>query len=136
MFEVMTAMDADFSKLPQWVQIWIDILVAGSLLCIVVLLFSATTRKIALISLALFVLGAAGVTVLYSQMGLVRLLGLGHVIFWTPLLYLLVGRIRNNPPSGVFRLAIVALTVIIAIALVFDYLDVLRWLLGERGTII
>lgn len=122
--------------LPQWVQIWmnaIGIILIGSL---IIFLFSKSTRKDALIVFLFSVPSIAGVMFLHSQMGMVRLIGLGHVIFWTPLLVYLIRRLRNDPPPRFFAIVMVILTAMIAIALAFDYLDVIRWILGERESIV
>lgn len=70
---------------------------------------------------------------LFAQFGYVRLLGLGHVIPWTPLIiYLWIRRahwdlgVRSGKwIAGVFTVNL--------ISLVIDYVDVIRWLLGERA---
>jgi dolichyl-phosphate-mannose--protein O-mannosyl transferase len=62
-----------------------------------------------------------------------RLLGLGHVIFWTPVLvYFFLRRERIDYGTAFGKWAIV-LFVTYAVSLVVDYIDVIRYVLGERG---
>lgn len=73
---------------------------------------------------------------LYGQVGFVRLLGLPHLIFWIPLVAWFVFRLRRG---GLPRMALTAtliLTVTLSISLVFDAVDVARWLLGERASLL
>jgi len=62
-----------------------------------------------------------------------RLLGLSHVLFWTPLLIYLLRRRRELPRSGAFGAWIHLLLVTDAASLVVDYIDVVRYLAGDRG---
>jgi hypothetical protein len=70
---------------------------------------------------------------LYSQIGYSRLLGLAHVIFWTPVLVYLVRRHAQwrvgQTLSGKW---IVLSVMVLTVSLAFDYTDVIRWILGER----
>jgi len=136
MMEAIAGMDADVAKLPQWVQIWINILVPVLLIGTVVLFFNAATRKLAVVCLVLLVLGGATVIFLHSQMGMVRLLGLGHIIFWLPLLIIMVKRLRTHSLTGVFRFAMIVIAVTLTATLAFDIVDVVRWIIGERGPIV
>lgn len=122
--------------LPQWVQYWINFIVVVPILVFLILLFGKMTRKDALIVLLLTVPAFAGTIILHAQFGMVRLLGLGHVVFWTPLAWYLFKRLRKNPPPPVFRIAMTILLVTIVVALIFDYADVVRWLLGERDSVV
>ena len=111
-----------------WLQLWVGWLVlvnaGGSLLFI---------RRIeARWALAAFVSAAVFMEILYQQFGYQRILGLAHVVFWTPFwIYLLRRRDQwdLSRPSGKW-LAILFLTN--TISLVIDYIDVARYLLGER----
>ena len=70
--------------------------------------------------------------VMYSQFGYQRILGLPHVIFWTPLLVYLWTRrgawdVSSLPGKW---LAVVFATNLTS--LIIDYIDVARYLSGER----
>ena len=77
---------------------------------------------------------AAGFAVqwLYDQLGYVKLLGLPHILLWTPYALYLVAQIRRpDMPVWPRRIMMVVLATIL-ISLAFDYVDVARYLLGER----
>jgi hypothetical protein len=84
-------------------------------------------------TLAAFFASAVAMSMLYELTGYNRLLGLAHVLFWTPLVIYLYARLRNlvGPPlfEGWVRLLLASL----GVSLVIDYVDVLRYLLGDRG---
>ncbi|MEM8750980.1 MAG: hypothetical protein AAGF28_11820 [Pseudomonadota bacterium] len=124
------------AQLPTWVQYWLNVIVVVPSVSMLVLLFWKQTRRLALICIALFALGIGGVMLIFSQMGFVRLMGLGHVIFWTPLCILVWQHIKNHNPTGVVRVALWALLIVVAAALAFDIADVVRWILGERAPMV
>jgi len=76
----------------------------------------------------------------YHYGGLVRLLGLGHLIPWTPLLTYAILRLSTHwvGPKIVLTnspwlfLWAILLVLSLAICLAFDLYDVLRWWRGER----
>ena len=122
--------------LPLWVQIWMNVLVTVVPLCIIIMIVFRETRRAGLWALGLTVLSFVGTVLLHRQLGMVRLLGLSHVVFWTPLVVIMIRRIREGISGLVPRLAAVLAVAIIVAALIFDYADVARWLLGERGSIV
>lgn len=70
---------------------------------------------------------------LYSQVGYVRLLGLVHIVFWTPLAAYLWTRLKLHPVRSVFGIYLRILLITIVASLVIDYIDVGRYLSGERA---
>ena len=124
--------DAAIQLQPQWVQVWLNVLLFGAFFLPLTLFIWKQTRLTGFITLVTSVLGGVGVTWLYDQMGYVKLLGLPHVIFWTPIVFYLYRQIKHaDVPIWPKRIMVViALTIVIS--LVFDYADVARWLLGER----
>ena len=134
--DAFQAFDADVRLLPQWVQIWMDIIGISLFASIVALLIGATTRKLGLYVLATIVATVAIMVFMHAQMGMVRLLGIVHVVLWTPMVYILWRRLKSDPPGKIYSAAIVLLIVIASLALVFDYYDVARWILGERAPIV
>lgn len=130
MQELMASWQADIAKQPQWVQIWLNVMMV--VLPGMAAVFSFV-RVEARWVLAGFIAGAAAMLGLYSQMGYVRLLGLGHVIFWTPVLvYLLRRRPHWRVKETLSGKWIVLAVTVLTISLAFDYTDVIRWMLGER----
>jgi hypothetical protein len=101
----------------------------------VLLLLHKTCRRDGAVMLAAAIVNISLMMWLYGQMGFVRLLGLPHVLIWTPLAVYMMLMLRNHRMPRLPRLASWTYLVTIMISLVFDYIDVARWLLGERGPI-
>nr|WP_321511798.1 hypothetical protein [uncultured Hyphomonas sp.] len=130
MQDLMSAWQADVARQPQWVQHWLDIMVI--VLGGFSLVFSFV-RVEARWVLAGFLLGAVTLLGLYSQIGYSRLLGLAHVIFWTPVLvYLLRRRAHWRVKETLSGKWIVLAVMILTVSLAFDYTDVIRWVFGAR----
>ena len=70
---------------------------------------------------------------LFEMVGYVRLLGLSHVIFWTPLLIYLFARRNSWDLSNLSGKYIALVFAVNATSLVIDYIDVARWVAGERA---
>ncbi|QEG22354.1 hypothetical protein [Mariniblastus fucicola] len=123
---------ADVAAQPQWLQIWGNILGPVTLLSMILFLFRRNLIPVAL--LTVFVLPS--MLLLYHNFGYSRILGLAHIVFWTPAdVYLLkirtTWRVRE---TWLGKWIIVALAVML-ISLAFDYVDLARWLLGDRGRV-
>lgn len=73
-------------------------------------------------------------TALFSMFGLVRLLSLSHLLFWTPAAIYLY---RNRPQDwqSPFGIWLYAALVTMSISLVLDEIELLRYLFGARGLI-
>lgn len=130
------SLEQDIALLPQWVQIWINIIVLVPAISVVVLLFDRNTRKAAIVIFLLVGAGMLSVVALHAQLGMVRLLGLGHVIFWTPAAIYVWRKLASGSLRQPFRVVLWVLFLTLCAALVFDYLDVIRWILGERAPIV
>jgi hypothetical protein len=65
-------------------------------------------------------------------MGYVKLLGLPHVLIWTPLVFFLLAQARKADMPVWPRRVIWVIVGTIVVSLVFDYVDVARYLLGAR----
>ena len=113
-----------------------DIVGFSLFVLIVALLIGAATRKLGLYVLGTIVATVAIMVAMHAQMGMVCLLGIVHVVLWTPMVWILWRRLKSDPPAKIYSAAIVLLMVISIGALVFDYYDVLRWVFGERGPIV
>ncbi|MCB4456535.1 hypothetical protein [Leisingera sp. McT4-56] len=117
---------------PQWVQIWVNILFLGAFVLPLALLIWKPSRIAGLVTVAASLLAGGGVYWIYGQLGYVRLLGLPHVILWTPLaVWLWRQRARPDMPAWPRRI-ILMVCAVIAVSLAFDYVDLARYLLGER----
>jgi hypothetical protein len=82
------------------------------------------------LTLAAMILGALLQTVIFSKLGFVRFLGLGHVA-WLALVPWIAIRIPDAAP-GPFRNWMIALVVMNIGSLIIDASDVIRYVRGER----
>lgn len=117
---------------PQWVQIWLNILLLGAFVLPAVLLIWRQTRVAGLVSLIVSATAAYGVVWLYDRMGYVKLLGLPNLFLWTPLVIYLIGQFRRDDLPQIPRVLLGAVIATLLISLAFDFSDVIRYILGER----
>lgn len=114
---------------PLWLQVWIAWLGAVNLAAFL-FLRRAEARRVALA----FAAAATLMSVLFSLNGYNRLLGLAHVVCWTPLLWYLLPRLRQVPTGGLYGRWLYAVAITDTISLVIDYADVFRYVvLGDRS---
>lgn len=125
-------MPADFVahllQQPLWVQIWVAWMGAVNLASLA-FWSRPEARKVFAAFLGAFVL----MNLLFAANGFNRLLGLAHVVLWTPLVIYLVRRSRTLEAETWYGMWVRALTVTNALSLVFDYVDVIRYVLGDRS---
>ncbi len=70
-------------------------------------------------------------TVLFDSVGFVRLLGLSHIVVWTPLLiYLWTRRAECDLKTGFGKWAM-ALFLSNGLSLAIDYVDIVRYMMGD-----
>jgi hypothetical protein len=74
----------------------------------------------------------ATMMIMYWLIGYVRLLGLSHVLWWTPLFAWLLPLLRTERPAGRFRIWVYLLVASDLASLAIDYVDVFRYLAGDR----
>ncbi len=128
--EIVESFSAALAAGPQWVFWWVNFMGLVFVLAIPVAFFRPEGRW-TLISMAF---AFPAMMWLYSQVGFVRLLGIVHVVFWTPLAFYLWQR-RNQwrvKETLVGKWILLLFATIVA-SLIFDYTDVLRYALSERG---
>jgi hypothetical protein len=64
------------------------------------------------------------------------LLGLPHLILWVPIVVFLMAQQARGDMTNWPRRIIWFIIAIICISLVFDFIDVARWILGERAPLV
>ena len=69
---------------------------------------------------------------IYTQKGFVRLLGLGHLIAWTPLMIWYAKVVAQGNIEETFRYWLMAVLVMNGISMVIDFIDVVRYSLGDK----
>jgi hypothetical protein len=118
---------------PLWVRTWLNVLIFGIVVLPLSLLVWRQTRITSIVIIAASVLAGFGVSWLYDAFGYVKLLGLPHIILWTPLAYYLFTQIKRPDMPLWPRRILIAIVTVFLISLAFDYVDVLRYALGERS---
>lgn len=117
---------------PAWVGVWLKILMAGGFILPLTLFIWRETRWAALFSVLGNVFNTFAVQWMYNQMGYVKLLGVPHMLAWTPLVVYLV-ILARRPTTRVWPRRICWVVVaVLSVSLAFDTVDAVRWILGER----
>jgi len=83
--------------------------------------------------IAFFAGGMIGVVLVQIQ-GFTRLLGLMHIL-WVPLTFYLIGKLSIFPSSQPIGLWIRAVLILNGISLLIDFIDVIRYVRGDRKPI-
>ncbi|OGS52755.1 MAG: hypothetical protein A3J40_02140 [Erythrobacter sp. RIFCSPHIGHO2_12_FULL_63_10] len=120
---------------PMWLQAWIGILMAVNLAAVLfVVRREGGGWRIcwpALAILGAFFGAAMLMNWLYDQYGYVRLLGLAHLVFWTPVYgWILMKRKAIAAPSSWFGKYLLAYLVVDGASLAIDVADVARYFSG------
>lgn len=131
--EIFSAFNAEMvANSPTWVVVWVNLML-GLLAPVVAFSFSHREARWMLLGI---LLGMAGTLVAYAVFGFTRLLGIGHILFWTPtLIYIITVRGRGYYEKTLFSKWMLLAAFVIGASLAFDVIDLLRWVLGERGPI-
>ena len=120
---------------PMWLQAWLNVLgvvqLAGLLFVVGRVDGRWRVRLEPIAVLASLVAAAALMGWLYGQVGYVRLLGLAHLVCWTPVYWWFVRRRGVVGTGSLFGKWINAYLAIVGISLVIDLVDVMRYLLGD-----
>lgn len=128
--EQLAAFEADIATAPLWVQYWLTFMGLVLMLAFPFAFVRVEARWAALVVL----LTLPAMVALHSAIGFVRLLGIVHVILWTPLvIYLWRRRGEWRVKETISGKWIALLFATMMASLVFDYSDVARWLFGERA---
>lgn len=93
-------------------------------------------RYEALAIIVAFLLAGQFMDYLYAQYGYVRLLGLAHIVFWTPVYAWIFMHRKDYDATPYFAKYVLFYLVMAGISLTIDLIDVARYLLGETGSMI
>ena len=113
---------------PLWLQAWVGWMAAINVIGAAAFIQRPESKWIMLAMMGNFIVMSA----LYQTFGYQRILGLAHVVFWTPLLIYLWRRRTQwnlNILSGKWLALLFATNLL---SLIIDYADVARYLMGER----
>ena len=112
-------------------QIWLGVLVSAN---IIAPFFFIHTLEAQVVS-ATGIVGLMIMSVIFSEKGFVRLLGIGH-IGWLPLVFWLWTRLDHAPADSTFGYWLMAVIVLDGLSLIIDTIDVLRYFKGERTPVL
>ena len=130
----MTLPEAMAAHAP-WLNIWINVLMLGLFVAPAVMLFWPDSRKLGAAGLIAGIAGAIAIDMMFKSAGYTRMLGFGHVLFLTPFAFVMWQTMRHADLRAWPRRIIWFSFTVACISLAFDYVDVLRYIFGERGVI-
>ena len=111
---------------PWW--IWVGLLGIVNMVAPLFFLGSLEARVV----LAGMLTGAVVQMLIVGRLGFVRLLGIGHIVAWLPMLLWLVPRLSNLDSATPFGRWLFAVVVLDLASLAIDLVDVGRYLAGDR----
>jgi len=118
------------NQMPIGWQIWINWMMLVNSISVFFLL----KHKDARIILVVWLLNAGCMMASAEVWGYVRLLGLSHIVWWTPLMaYLIMNRKKYDLKTWFGRWIWIVI-VTDCLSLVIDYIDVIRYIAGDRGS--
>lgn len=93
-------------------------------------------RYEALAIIAAFLLAGEFMEYLYQQYGYVRLLGLAHIVCWSPVYAWIITHRKDYEETPYFAKYVMFYLIMAGISLTIDVIDVARYALGETGSMI
>ncbi|MEP3345579.1 MAG: hypothetical protein ABJN34_12065 [Litoreibacter sp.] len=117
---------------PAWIGMWLRVLFLCAFILPATLVFWKPTRWAGLITPIASVASGLLTQKLYGALGYVKLLGLPHIVFWTPLIFFLIVVWRKPDLPMIPKVILSTVMGVILISLVFDYVDLVRYILGDR----
>ncbi|MGR3635237.1 MAG: hypothetical protein ACU0BK_04845 [Shimia sp.] len=122
---------ASFQRLPLWVRIWMVVILAPVNFAP---LFFLGTHPSAIWVAALSVAGMVfNMPILLRQRGFSAALAFPHLVFWAPLVVMLL--LRPAPFDGVnggYATLLIVILVVDVISLAFDSVEAVKWVKGDR----
>ena len=132
--------DAIWATQPGWLLAYLMVLVAANLGAVFFIAKKTPQgwrpRYEALAIVAAFLLAGEFMEYLYQQYGYVRLLGLAHIVFWTPVYGWIFTHRKDYAAYPYFSKFVPFYLVMAGISLTIDVIDLLRYALGETGSMI
>ncbi len=131
---IPASLSATIASQPMLIRVWIMVVVSVNLVAILFILTRQSGKlKIRPESMAVvvsFFVAGLFMSWLYGRIGYVRLLGLPHLIFWTPVYIWLLLKFRRGEFKTPFKQYVMVYLVIAGISLVIDAVDVVRYAMG------
>ena len=129
--DVLNGFFASMKAGPAWVFYWVIFM---GILFMLSIPFSFKNKAARLILVATLILAPTIMAILYTQFGYSRIMGLGHILGWTPILYYLYKHHSLWPAKKSITGIWFQITLLVMlISLTFDVTDVIRFALGARS---
>ncbi len=112
---------------PQWVYWWTRVIDTSNWLLLLFVYFDKRARW----AFLAWIVNVVIILTLYNLYGYNRLLGLSHILVWTPLLPYLLYQRRPFAEENWTGRYLYWFMGVITISLIFDYIDVVRYFLGD-----
>ena len=119
-----------------WIQIWVGWIAVINIATLAALLITPALRRDGIVVGVAFLANYLLMNWLYGQFGYVRLLGLSHILVWTPLALYLIFALRSDRLIGWVRRLTQVFVLSMGVSLVFDTVDVARWIMGEQASML
>ncbi|MEM7303170.1 MAG: hypothetical protein AAF468_18975 [Pseudomonadota bacterium] len=117
------------NALPNWVKIWMNFILGPVNLATLAFLSEPSGALIAALAIGGMFLTVA---IVFASGEFTKAAGIGHVVAWTPLIFMLT--FARPEGSAIYQTFLTVLLVINVIALAFDYNDVRIWIQSKmRG---
>ena len=110
-----------------WIMVMAIVNVGGGIF------FSRTLEGI--LALVAMMVSFVMMAIIHARLGFVRLLGIGHILVWPPLVIWFLWTALSSSVSGPFRAWLLAVIVINSTSLLIDLVDIVRFMRGERDPI-
>ena len=114
--------------MPLHLRLWVGLLIGANIVAPLFFLGHVEAQ----VTLAAGLVGMGLMSALTGHFGFSRIVGLGHIA-WLPLLAFLVGSASEAPATTGFGLWLHSVIALDAISLVFDAVDAVRFLRGDRA---
>ena len=127
--------EAMAENMPTWLYFWLVPLVLTNLVAVLFIVGRKAGQWIfrieALSIIVSFMLAAQIMEWIYGELGYVRLLGVGHLVGWTPAyLWIWSRRKHHDPATTLFGKYLLVYLLMNGISLVIDFIDMIRYFVG------
>ena len=127
---------SDVLSQPIAIQLWVVWMIAALFVVPGLLLRYESSRREGKVILASSIVLSILMLLWHAQVGYTRMLGLPHILIWTPLLGYLYSRRKHLASPLQVRWMTMALVSTIVVSLAFDSANVIRYILGERASLV
>ena len=132
--------EAVMATQPTWLISYLFVLTAANLGAVFFIVKRTAAgwrpRYEAIAIIIAFLLAGEFMEYLYGQYGYVRLLGLAHIVCWTPVYVWIFTHRKDYETAPYFSKFIMFYLLMAGLSLFIDTIDVARYVLGETGSMI